>query len=166
MIDRFTVCKQPKSARLSHHISKPNVINGVEREIIVITQRMSLRRNDSLLNDVVNSGRFQKSCQSAFKRSWDTAAFRPAVRPCPSSMVTVKTISSGFICNQESRIIEFDIASSDHIIIQTDYSNIVRFDTRYRVTKSIIFARSWFHLYRAYDARMGVLSFPCLVDSI
>jgi hypothetical protein len=38
MIDRFIVSsvrKQPKSARLSHHISKPNAINGVEGEIIV-----------------------------------------------------------------------------------------------------------------------------------
>jgi hypothetical protein len=38
MIDRFivsSVCKRPKSARPSHHISKPNAINGVEREIIV-----------------------------------------------------------------------------------------------------------------------------------
>ena len=45
-------------------------------------------------------------------------------------------ISSGFICNQESRIT---------LPYKLTYSNIDRFDTRYRVTKSIIFVRSWFH---------------------
>jgi hypothetical protein len=45
MIHRFIVspvCKRPKSARPSHHTSKPNAINGAEREIIVDNQAKEL----------------------------------------------------------------------------------------------------------------------------
>ena len=85
-----------------------------------------------------------------------TAAFRPAVRPCPSSMVTVKTISSGFICNQESRIIGFG-----YFFIGSYYHT-----NRFIPVPDFICIQ---HMARVW--RMGVLvppkeSFPSSVDSI
>jgi hypothetical protein len=63
-------------------------------------------------------------------------------------------ISSGFVCNQDSRIIEIG------------YEVLRPLDT-----ESIIFVRSWFLLHPAYDARMCEYrspeeSVPSSVDSM